>query len=101
MVTSNPPTQCYCDASITFVPFDEYISDVQVAGITNPSGGTPGGYVDYTSIVIPMSIGTDHPITVINGLAPDFYAGDQVGIWVDWNQDGDFYDTRRSNDSFR
>jgi hypothetical protein len=93
MVTSNPPTQCYCDASITFVPFDEYISDVQVAGITNPSGGTPGGYVDYTSIVIPMSIGTDHPITVINGLAPDFYAGDQVGIWVDWNQDGDFYDT--------
>jgi hypothetical protein len=92
MVTSNPPTQCYCDASITFVPFDEYISDVQVAGITNPSGGTPGGYVDYTSIVIPMSIGTDHPITVLNGLAPDFYAGDQVGIWVDWNQDGDFYD---------
>ncbi|HRG59608.1 MAG TPA: GEVED domain-containing protein [Bacteroidia bacterium] len=96
MVTSNPPTQCYCDASITFVPFDEYISDVQVAGITNPSGGTPGGYVDYTSIVIPMSIGTDHPITVLNGLAPDFYAGDQCGIWVDWNQDGDFYDANEA-----
>jgi hypothetical protein len=91
MVTSNLPTQCYCDASITFVPFDEYISDVQVAGITNPSGGTAGGYVDYTSIVVPMSIGTDHPITVINGLAP-LYADDQCGIWVDWNQDGDFYD---------
>ncbi len=95
MVTSNPPTQCYCDASITFVPFDEYISDVQVAGITNPSGGTPGGYIDYTSIVIPMSIGTDYPISVINGLAP-LYAGDQCGVWVDWNQDGDFYDANEA-----
>lgn len=96
MVTSNPPTQCYCTAGITFVPFDEYISDVQVAGVTNPSGGTAGGYIDYTSVVIPMSIGTDYPITVLNGLAPDFYAGDQVGIWVDWNQDGDFYDANEA-----
>lgn len=96
MVTSNPPTQCYCTAGITFDPFDEYISDVQVAGVTNPSGGTAGGYVDYTSIVIPMTINTDHPITVLNGLAPDFYAGDQVAIWVDWNQDGDFYDANEA-----
>lgn len=91
MVTSNPATQCYCTPSITFAGIDEFISDVQVAGVTNPSGGTVGGYVDYTSITIPMSMGTDHPITIINGVAPD-YAGDECGIWVDWNQDGDFDD---------
>lgn len=95
MVTSNPPTQCYCVAGATVNPVDEYIGDVQVAGVTNPSSGTAGGYIDYTSIVIPMSIGTDYPITVINGLAP-LYAGDQCGVWVDWNQDGDFYDANEA-----
>jgi hypothetical protein len=91
MVTNNPPTQCYCVPSITNTFIDEFISDVQVAGITNPTGGVLSGYSDFTSIIIPMSIGTDHPIVVTNGLAP-LYPDDECGIWVDWNQDGDFDD---------
>jgi hypothetical protein len=91
MVVSNPATQCYCIPSATADPVDEYIADVQVAGITNPTLGNLSGYSDYTSIVLPMSIGTDHPMTVINGKEPD-YADDELGIWIDWNQDGDFDD---------
>ncbi len=90
MVTSNPPTQCYCDAGSSAFVCDEYIADVQVAGITNPSPCGTAGYTDFTSIVIPMSIGTDYPINVINGV--NTWTGDQCGIWVDWNQDGDFLD---------
>jgi hypothetical protein len=37
-----------------------------------------------------MEIGTGLPITVTNGYP---YSGDQCGIWVDWNQDGDFGDS--------
>jgi len=87
-VISNPPTQCYCTAGSTTC--DEYIADVQVAGITNPSACGTAGYTDYTATVIPMSIGTDYPTTIINGI--DLYTADQCGIWVDWNQDGDFGD---------
>jgi len=36
-----------------------------------------------------MVINQSYPLTVTNGIA---YNGDQCGVWVDWNQDGDFLD---------
>jgi hypothetical protein len=79
----------YCDAGATIC--DEFISNVDVAGMTNPTGcGLVGGYSDYTSISIDMNQSLSYPITVNNG--PPTYAGDQCGVWIDWNQDGDFYD---------
>jgi hypothetical protein len=36
-----------------------------------------------------MEIGSGYPVTVTNGNA---YVNDQCGVWVDWNQDGDFSD---------
>ncbi len=87
MVVSNPPTQCYCIPTVTYC--DEYISDVMFLNTTNPTGCTPGGYNDYTSITYPLSISTPYPITVFN---IDGWSSDQCGIWIDWNQDGDFDD---------
>ncbi|MCZ2247505.1 MAG: GEVED domain-containing protein [Bacteroidia bacterium] len=92
MVTSNPPTQCYCTAGATTC--DEYISDISIAGVTNPSTCGVGGYTDYTAITIPLSQLTPYPMTVSNGVS--MWTSDQCGIWIDWNQDGDFDDPDES-----
>ncbi len=66
----------------------EYISGVQVGSINNTGTGC-SMYGDYTSMSTTMEIGTSYPITVTNGYPASV---DECGIWVDWNQDGDFYD---------
>lgn len=86
--------QTYCTAGSNNIN-DEYISRVQLGAIDNITGVVSGGYADYTSIMsTDMNLGTGYLITVTNAEA---YTGDQVGIWVDWNQDGDFDD---SNEGF-
>ncbi|MBI1837504.1 MAG: hypothetical protein HYR91_09595 [Flavobacteriia bacterium] len=67
---------------------DEYISNVTVGSINNTTACTSGGYVNYYgSQSTNMTTGTGYAITVSNGYP---YSGDQCGIWVDWNEDGDF-----------
>jgi DNA-binding beta-propeller fold protein YncE len=78
----------YCTASANNCNY-EHISIVQVGTIYNNSGSTCTGYSDYTSMSTTMVIGGSYPITVTNGQP---YSDDQCGIWVDWNQDDDFYD---------
>ncbi len=80
-----PAKYCAAGASIC----DEYISNVQVGTINNPTGCTSGGYANYTALSTTMNVGTGYPITVSNGYG---WSGDQCGIWVDWNQDLDFND---------
>ncbi|MCK5080342.1 MAG: hypothetical protein KAR09_10375, partial [Bacteroidales bacterium] len=67
---------------------DEYIQNVTIGSINNT---TPQSYyADYTSqstVVVP---GMSYPITITNG-DPN-WPTDQCGIWVDWNQNEDFYD---------
>jgi len=76
----------YCSAS---GGCGEYISDVMVGDINNTDTGCDG-YADYTSLSTTMEIGTDYPITVING--DKWSWEEQCGIWVDWNRDEDFDD---------
>ena len=79
----------YCPAGATTC--DEFISGVNVGSINNITGcGLVGGYSDYTSFSTQMAQGLSYPIVVNNG--PPVYALDQCGVWVDWNQDGDFSD---------
>jgi len=81
----------YCSAS---GGCDEYIYTVQVGAINNTATGC-NNYADYTSMSTAMEIGTGYPImvvTAVGGTAYAGYEGDQCGIWVDWNQDGGFYD---------
>jgi hypothetical protein len=65
----------------------EYICNVAVGTINNPSGYTP--YSDFTSICTDMEIGTGYYILVDNC---NSYSSDECAVWVDWNQDIDFYD---------
>lgn len=82
----------YCTAS---GGCDEYIYQVQVGTINNNVTGC-GNYTDYTSSYSTvMEAGTGYSITVVTAVDGTPYAGyegDKCGIWVDWNQDGDFYD---------
>ena len=82
----SPPevTLAYCSAS---GGCDEYIGNVQVGDINNPSGCD--GYADYTAISTNMNPGESYLITITNG---NPYSADQCGIWIDWNQDEDFDD---------
>jgi uncharacterized surface protein with fasciclin (FAS1) repeats/subtilisin-like proprotein convertase family protein len=80
----------YCDAGSTFPGCDEFISNVLMGDINNTTGcSQPGGYGDFTNLSTNVFIGSGESIIVSNG---NPFAGDQLGIWVDWNQDGDFFD---------
>jgi hypothetical protein len=82
----------YCDASATNC--DEYIANVEMANINNPTDCTAGGYNDYTSISADVYVGTATPLTITNGVLD--YTQDQCGVWIDWNHDGDFADANET-----
>ncbi len=84
-VSCVPVAAEYCAAGSNVC--DEYISNVAVGDINNSSDC--GNYEDYTSLSTAMTIGNAYPISVTNGFP---YIEDQCGIWVDWNQDADFFD---------
>ncbi len=74
----------YCDAS---GGCGEYISRVRINAIDNPSDCS--GYADYTNISTTMQHGNSYTLQVDVG---NPFSGDMVFIWVDWDQDGEFYD---------
>lgn len=78
----------YCDAGATIC--DEFIANVEMGGINNATDCTTGGYADFTNLSTDVYIGTATNLTVTNGVLD--YTGDQAGVWIDWNQDGDFDD---------
>jgi hypothetical protein len=79
----------YCSAS---GGCDEFISLVQFGTIYK--GSICSGYADYTDLSTSFPANGSEQITVTNG--PPNYGADECGIWVDWNQDGDFYDANES-----
>ncbi|NOX48763.1 MAG: hypothetical protein GXO89_17475 [Chlorobi bacterium] len=66
---------------------DEYISRVVFNTINNTS--TCDGYADYTSISTDVDAGSSYDLTIENG---SIYGSDDLGVWIDWNIDGDFDD---------
>jgi hypothetical protein len=84
ITNNNKSGKDYCQAS---GGCDEFISQIVCGDINNISGCS--GYTDYTDMSTPVLLGTSVEITVENG---NSYDDDDLGIWVDWNQDGDFYD---------
>ncbi len=66
---------------------DEYISEVALGDISNTSGNE--NYADYTNLSTTMNVGESYEITVING---NSYSADQCGVWIDWDQNGEFDD---------
>ncbi|MDP3463207.1 MAG: GEVED domain-containing protein [Bacteroidales bacterium] len=66
---------------------DEYISQVSFGSIENTTGSN--GYGDYTALSEIVMPGQPIDVVIQNG---NPYSGDQVGVWVDWNQDEVFND---------
>jgi len=82
-------SEAFCIPSVSNYQWgnNEYISNVLIGDINNNSGSD--GYSDYTnSQSTDVKMGTDNLLTVSNGR----YDNDTYGVWVDWNQDGDFED---------
>ncbi|MCF8348450.1 MAG: PKD domain-containing protein [Bacteroidales bacterium] len=78
--------QSYCAASASGE--DEYISGVQIGTINN-QGTAWNGYANYTNMSTYVTINESYNIVITFGVA---YTVDDIGIWSDWNQDGDFDD---------
>jgi hypothetical protein len=83
-IITNSSSKAYCTAS---GGCDEYISRVVFNTIDNSSGCD--GYADYTSITTGVTPGQTYSLTVENG---HVYSSDDLGVWIDWNQDEDFDD---------
>ncbi len=86
-VTCGDPSP-YCEASGG--QCDEYIAQVILNTINISSDCGSGGYQDYTIYSTDLSKGSTYSLTVVNGTS---YSEDDLGVWIDWNQDGDFADT--------
>ena len=78
----------YCQAG-SMDPNNEYINYVQIGTISHGSLNSPFGYGDYKTISTAIPRGSPSTITVTIG-NPGYYS--YGGIWVDWNNDGDFED---------
>ncbi len=77
---------------------DQYVARVIFADqLNNGTECVSGGYVNYTNLSATVGRGSTYNVQVNNGVVTggiptEFsgYIGDRCGIWVDWNQDGDF-----------
>lgn len=82
-----PTSACYCTAGAASINFEK-ISNVTYGTINNNSTST-AGYENFTAQSTTMVRGQTTPISVsISG----GFASDQVAVWIDFNQDGDFID---------
>jgi hypothetical protein len=75
----------YCSAS---AGGDEYISGIQIGTINN-TGTEEDDYTNYTNLSTGLRINQSYSIIVTYGVS---YIEDDLGIWIDLNQDGDFDD---------
>lgn len=72
---------------------DEYIENVSLNTINKTSGCN--NYSNFTSISTTLVKGESYDLTItpnIVGSAANFYEGDHIAAWIDWNNDGDFTD---------
>ena len=89
-VTINPPSACYCAGGATDM-VDEKISRVRYNTIDNASTSM-AGYEDFTAISTTVIQGSTQNITVD---ISNFFTGDLVRVWIDFNQNGIFEPSER------
>ncbi|WP_312422893.1 reprolysin-like metallopeptidase [Epilithonimonas sp.] len=78
----------YCTAGATSTSFEK-ISNVTFANINNNSTST-AGYEDFTTVIGNVNAGQTYNFSA--SFSGTSYAEDQVLVWIDLNQDGDFDD---------
>lgn len=88
-ITVSPFTITYC-ASHSNSNSLEWISQVAIGSVSNPSGASL--YTDFTAFIFQLAPGSSNPVT----LTPHFVNKAQFEywrIWIDFNGDGDFIDS--------
>jgi len=78
----------YCSAASTYL-FSEKISNVVFADINNSSTSNVG-YEDFSNIIGNVTAGKNYSFVASSSTGSSEY--DQVIVWIDINQDGDFDD---------
>ncbi len=78
----------YCTAGATSTSFEK-ISNVTFANINNNSTST-AGYEDFTTVTGNVNAGQTYNFSA--SFTGTSYTDDQVLVWIDLNQDGDFDD---------
>ncbi len=69
----------------------EWIDYVAIGTISNATGSN-GGYADFTNLSTNLNRGGSYTLTISAGFASYSYT-EYWTIYIDWNRDGDFYDT--------
>lgn len=75
----------YCAASSLYNV--EYISNVNIGSINNTTGNEQ--YANYTNLSTNIHNSSTGALIVTAG---NYYSGDDVRVWIDWNDDNDFSD---------
>ncbi|MBG6132237.1 chitodextrinase [Aquimarina sp. EL_43] len=87
VTTQNPNDVVYCNASTTGNS-TLHITNVTFGSINNTSTNT--AYSDYTGISTSLTSGQATSLTVT--LNNNSWTYNAVGVWIDWNRNGDFTD---------
>ncbi|MEN8224000.1 MAG: GEVED domain-containing protein [Bacteroidota bacterium] len=82
--TSDDGSRSYCAAS---GGIDEYIANVVFGDIDNPTGFS--NYTDFTYLSTTVDISETYSLTIVGW---NTWPDDDLGVWIDWNQDNDFFD---------
>lgn len=91
VTTTGTAPLVYCDSNGNSVS-DEYIGRVQLGSIDNQTGGSSGGYSDYTSISTSLTKGSSSTIIITPIWTGTLY-NEGYSVWIDYNKDGDFEDS--------
>ncbi|MBN2668438.1 MAG: T9SS type A sorting domain-containing protein [Bacteroidales bacterium] len=90
---NRPIDMVYCDVSGSSSSYyiDNFATTGGATNITNnASGFSSGGYGDFTAQTVTQTIGGSVNYSASFGSSSSYTFG--FGVWVDWNQDGDFDD---------
>lgn len=94
VVTTGTPPIRYCPSKGRFP--DEYIDRFQLGDIDNTSGSSTG-YTYFSNLSTELTQGSTNTLTITPGfLDKQYEEGNGYGVWIDYNQDGDFSDANET-----
>ena len=85
-----PIATAYCESAGT-QPWQEWIGEVQLESISNPSGKSSSGYDNFTDLSTSLIGGQSYEVGVLPAFSYTQW-NEHVYVWIDFNQDNDFDD---------
>lgn len=91
IVNFTTTSSSYCSVSGIITAGHNYISNVSLNTINNPSGNN--SYSNFTAISTTLSAGTNYTITLTKPSIGTAARTCGFSVWIDYNRDGDFADS--------